>query len=354
MKICLLRWIGRLLCLALCTFGSASALAQVYYHTNLGGAVVTRPEVVSSGNGATVFGRGTDDSLWYRDWNAATGAWSAWSSLAGKMKYHPSAVSYVVNGQNVTSVFVTGQYDEVWYRTRNAATWGAWTNLSGQGEVFLTAPAAAALPDGRMIVCGKGATFRLYCKIWNGTQWSGWQDLGGSVGSRIDAVGWDSSKFAVFTTWATYRVWDQSSGWSDWLSTGAVGTNNAFAVTSSAPGRIDVVATVGTIGDPGPAYYRWFDGYSWQGYGLSGSGSEVAIAAAGAGRLSIVVWSNSLWHRRFDGMTWLPWQELLPRQVNGAPAVAALNDGRTHIVTEGPRDTINNQILYPVWNYYFP
>lgn len=352
-------WIGRvLLSIIMVACGTEEAAAQLYHWTNLSGAVYSRPEIVAVGNdAATVFGRGTDGALWYRDWNGASNTWSAWTSLAGQMKHNPAAVSSVVNGQNVTTVFVTGQFDEVWSRTRTGSSWGPWQNLSAQGQVFLTPPGAAALPDGRIAVCGKGATFRIYCKIWNGAQWSGWHDLAGGAGSKVEVVGWDTSKFAVFTSWRTYQVWDAATGWSGWLSTGAVGDNNSFAVTSTAPGRIDVVATLGESGTAGPVHYRWFDGLSWQGFGIGGSGVHSDITSAGAGRFSIFVQSEEagnadfpLWHRRFDGTTWLPWQELLPRQTNGAPSAAALNDGRTHVVVQGPSCCD----LRPVYNYYFP
>jgi hypothetical protein len=344
--------------LVLSTSLSSATTAQDYAFIDLGGAIYGRPEALVTGtNRVTMFGRGTNDALWYRDWDGNTGQWAAWTSLGGIMKYNPAAVSYFVDGQAITRVFVTGKYNELWYRQRNDSAWGPWQNLSGKNEVLLTPPGAGVTSNGKIAVCGKGSTYRVYCKIWNGSQWSSWYDLGGGAVNKIEVVAWDTGKLAVFTSWSSYRVWSEASGWSDWLSTGANAADSSFAVASSAPGRIDVVATVGDFGDPRPVFYRWFDGNTWQGYGIGEAGEELDIVAAGAGRFSIFLQTNEstdhdfpVRHRRFDGVNWLPWQELQPNNTNGTPAAAAFSDGRTHAFVQGPA----HNSLYPVYSFYFP
>lgn len=60
---------------------------------NLGGILASNPDSTSLGpDSVIVFGRGTDDNLWYKNWDGTS--WSNWDNLGGILRSRPEAVSW--------------------------------------------------------------------------------------------------------------------------------------------------------------------------------------------------------------------------------------------------------------------
>ncbi len=62
-----------------------------------------------SGSPIAVFGRGTDNVLWWQYGNG-TGKWSGWQQIGGEMKYSPSCATF----QNAIHCFVVGSDNALW------------------------------------------------------------------------------------------------------------------------------------------------------------------------------------------------------------------------------------------------
>jgi hypothetical protein len=70
----------------------------------------------------------------------------------------------------------------VWHRPRLENMWGPWTDLGRPNGVEIIAPAAAVAPGpNELHVAVLGLDDRLYYQSFNGTTWSGWNDIGGDV-----------------------------------------------------------------------------------------------------------------------------------------------------------------------------
>src|SRR5271166_244841 len=105
----------------------------------LGGQLISGPAlaVVPSGVLATgpvlaVFGRGTDNALWWRHQTTAGSAnWTSWRSLGGTISSKPAVV---INGTlqfGALNVVAAGTTGRIWYRAYGSGGWHAWTALGG-------------------------------------------------------------------------------------------------------------------------------------------------------------------------------------------------------------------------------
>ena len=90
----------------------------------LGGQLVSGPAlavvpagVLSTGQVLAVFGRGTDNALWWRhQTTAGSGSWTGWQSLGGNITSKPAVV---INGSNqfgALNVVAAGTTGRIWYR----------------------------------------------------------------------------------------------------------------------------------------------------------------------------------------------------------------------------------------------
>jgi hypothetical protein len=106
---------------------------------NLGGRLLGGPAAVwippgqlfSAGTYA-VFGRGTDNALWWT-YQTASG-WSKWASLGGTLTSRPAASARPLdNSSSLVFVYARGADGALWMRTLHAArTWERWVNVGGR------------------------------------------------------------------------------------------------------------------------------------------------------------------------------------------------------------------------------
>ena len=156
----------------------SDALAATPSVTALGGHIVGGPAVTFEAGSFSllaVFGRGTDNSLWW-DHQTGTGTWSGWQSLGGQLTSKPAAA--VDNSSGTLTVAARGVGGEVWQRSLTSSGWGAWTDEQGL-LLAGTAPAVAYDPSGHLLVVAVGVGHDVYLKP-EGTEF-GFNPLGGKT-----------------------------------------------------------------------------------------------------------------------------------------------------------------------------
>jgi hypothetical protein len=93
--------------------------------TGLGGRLIGGPAVAQTAAGLAVFGRGTDNALWYEPSILPIGNAGGWTSLGGRLASGPAAAT-APGGK--TYVFVLGTGNLPWMRSGIWPSLGAWTS----------------------------------------------------------------------------------------------------------------------------------------------------------------------------------------------------------------------------------
>ena len=85
--------------------------------------------------------------------------------------------------------------------------WHGWEDLGG---VIVGAPTVASWSANRLDCFVRGTNNRMYHKWWNGSSWSGWENLGGVIVGSPAAVSWGPNRidcFAPGTNNHMYHKW---------------------------------------------------------------------------------------------------------------------------------------------------
>ena len=269
---------------------------------SLSGYLTASPGAVSSADGRIdVFGRGSDNSLWWRHYN--NNAWSSWESLSGQLATTTGpAVSSQAAGK--LDVFVIGSGDNaLWHRSYNNNAWSSWESLGG----YLTAsPGAVSSADGRIDVFGRGSDNALWHRSYNNSAWSSWESLSGQLATTTGpAVSSQAAgRLDVFVIGSgDHALWHRSynnNAWSSWEFLGGYLTSSPAAV-SWADGRIDVFAR----GSDNALWHRSYNNSAWSSWeSLSGQLAPTtgpASSSQAAGHLDVFVIGSdqALWHRTY-------------------------------------------------------
>jgi 5-hydroxyisourate hydrolase-like protein (transthyretin family) len=146
--------------------------------TSLGGVLAANsgPAATSSGSVTYVFAHGTDNAVWYKDWNGT--AWSSWHSLGGVLATG-SAPAATSPSTGVIDVFAQGTTAAVYERTttNGGTTWSGWTSQGGilmSSPPVMTSPAATS-ESGQVYIAALGINNNLWWK----TTTSSWRPVGG-------------------------------------------------------------------------------------------------------------------------------------------------------------------------------
>ena len=228
----------------------------------------------------------------------------------------------------------------------------SWRPLGGS---LRSGPAAASWASDRMdVFAADAATGALVRRSWDGTQWSGYENLGGGIGSGTGpaAVSWETNRIDVFIAGTDAQLWHRSwggSSWSGWEPLGGVLSSSPTA-TSWPDGRLDVFGR----GTDAQLWHRSWDGSSWSGWEPLGGVLTAAPGATswGPGRVDVFVRGsgNSLWHKWYAG-GWSGWQSL-GGVLGSAPSASSWGVDRIDLVALAPNGTPGHLFWASQWSWW--
>jgi len=220
-------------------------------------AVVTPAGVLRPTSALAVFGRGTDNALWWR--HQTLSGWSPWTSLGGIITAGPAAASNS-NGQfGQLAVFARGTDGAIWLRSFVAGSWTPWHILPGGfsdptlvGKLLPgTGPASAYDAGGNQLLTAVGAQRGTY--LLGNVDGFGFAGL--TLGGRTTtnpAVTVAADQAAVFVRGTDNALWYKSgpnplqsvASFGPWRSLGGRLTSGVTATT--VPGGNTYVFVLGT------------------------------------------------------------------------------------------------------------
>jgi hypothetical protein len=156
-----------------------AALVVSYVAMGSGGPVAAAPPDVF------VFGRGTDDAIWYRA--RQDGAWRPWQSIGGIAAEAPAAVAYPDGG---VGVFVRGRDGALWQNeSLDGVSWRGWTSLGGQASGTAVAARDRFGPPGAsdVYLVTRGADRRAWIRRF-GSDTATWTAWAGPFGDPADGA----------------------------------------------------------------------------------------------------------------------------------------------------------------------
>lgn len=268
------------------------------------------------------FVRGTDNQLWQKYYDLATGWYPSFLPLGGAMTSDPAAVSW---GVNRVDVFYKGSTNQLAHKFWTGT---AWSGVESLGVTLAGKPAASSRGNGQLDVFIRGTDNGLYHKWYVNNAWNpsvtGFETLGGTMASDPCSVSWAGDRIDVFyrgTDGALKHKFWTPAGWSsvESLAGGLVG---APAVCSMANGRLDVFCR----GTDNALWHKYCINPNWTGWESLGGAltSDPACVAPIVNRCDVFMrgTDNAMWHNWWDGVTWHA-NESLGGALVGAPAVSS-------------------------------
>ena len=165
---------------------------------------------------------------------------SPWSSIGGQLA---SGTGPAVSTQNANSldVFAIGTDNALWHKSMDGSAWSAWGSLGG---TLTSSPAATSPASGVIDVFGRGGNGALYSKQYSGSAWGGWKKIGGQLASGTGPAvcAQNANSLDVFVQGTDHALWYthwDGTKWSAWKSLGGNLTSSP-AATSPGNGMIDV------------------------------------------------------------------------------------------------------------------
>ncbi len=232
------------------------------------GRLVGGPAPISTGSTEIVFGRGTDNRLWYSQIGARS--WGPWRPLGGELTSKPGAA---LLGGGAYTVFVRGTDGAVWQRTHSGTGWSSWQHVGGQ-VLSGTGPTAAYLTGtGHIYVGVVGTDRQMYLKVANRT--TGFFSIGGRTTASPALTAISPSTLVAFSRGTNgagyYNKVTEAEGLTGWLSIGGRLTSGLGAGAGMVAGK-PTTYTFG-LGTDNQVYYNVG---TWASYPPSFSGWTIA------------------------------------------------------------------------------
>jgi hypothetical protein len=256
----------------------------------------------------------------------------SWSSLGGSLGSGPGVASWASNRMDTFAA--DGNTGALLHKWSDRGQWSGYENLGGT-LASGSNPAAVSWGPNRIDVFIRGIDNQLWHRWWNGSTWSGWEQQGGTLTSSPTVASWSANRLDVFIRGADLAIWHKwwnGAGWSGWQSLGGVG-GSAPAATSWGPNRIDVFMR----GTDNALWHLWWDGTGWFGWQWLGGALTSAPAASswGTGRIDLVVLlANGSPNHLSWWSGWSPWSPLGGTGV-GDPAVVDTSYGTIDAFVRG-------------------
>ncbi len=209
--------------------------------------------------------------------------------------------------------------------------WHGWEDLGG---IITSRPQAVSWAANRIDVVARGTDSAVWHRWWDGSAWRGWESLGGFIHGAPAICSWASGRLDIFAVGGDHKLYHKwfQGGWSGWESLGGFLTSEPCAV-SWGNNRIDVFAR----GGDNAMWHLWWDG-AWHGWESLGGGlsSAPAVSSWAPGRLDTFVrgLDSQLWHKWWDGSAWRGW-ESLGGVLTDAPAAESWGPNRIDVFYPG-------------------
>jgi hypothetical protein len=307
---------------------------------NLGGTLTAAPAISSWDHSRLdLFVRGANNHMFHR-WGDGF-HWSGWEDLGGP-RAQPIVVENIAvsgtTGLAGVGVGVVDAADVAGVGTSAVIVGGGGT--TGFPEEITSAPAAVSWGFNRIDTFARGGNGHMWHKWWNGSIWSGWEDLAGDLTSAVGVASWSANRLDCFARGPGDHMWHKwwdGSAWSGWEDLGGL-CSSAPAAVSWGPGRIDCFVR----GYDNKMWHKWFDGAwsDWEDLGAE-LASAPAVAARGPNRLDCFVQGtdNQLWRKSFTGSVWTEW-EALGGTITEAPAAVARGLKRIDCLVRGAENNL--------------
>ena len=223
--------------------------------TGLGGRLIGGPAVAQTAAGLAVFGRGTDNALWWTHQRTG-GKWSSWQSLGGVITSQPG-VTGPTAGSGPVMALARGTDGALWFRVQGSGGWSAWKSFGGK-LLPGTGPAAVDTHDGNFAVAVTGTDHHVWLFGPMGMQTYGFLNFGGRTSSTpgITTLPGMAPQVMVFARGTDNALWYKKSilpigNSGGWASLGAGLTTAPAAAT--VPGGKMYVFVLGVDNLP----YMW-------------------------------------------------------------------------------------------------
>jgi hypothetical protein len=132
--------------------------------------------------------------------------------------------------------------------------WHGWEDLGG---IITSRPQAVSWAANRIDVVARGTDSAVWHRWWDGTAWRGWDSLSGVLTDAPDAESWGPNRIDVFCPGQNYHMWHKwwdGAHWSGEEDLGGV-LSSGVGTSSWAANRIDTFV----MGTDSHMYHKWFD-----------------------------------------------------------------------------------------------
>ena len=204
-----------------------------------------------------------------------------------------------------------------------------WFGFENLGGTVTSRPNAVSWGANRIDVVARGQDSAVYHRWWDGAHWNGWESLGGSIQGAPSICSWASGRldiFALGTNHHLFHKWYQG-GWSNWEDLGGLLSSEPACVSWGA-NRIDIFAR----GMNSSMWHYWWDG-AWHGWEDLGGiiNTAPAVSSWASGRLDCFArgLNNHLFHKWFQN-TWSAWEDL-GSDIYGSPAAVSWGTNRIDV-----------------------
>jgi hypothetical protein len=233
-------------------------------------------------------------------------------------------------GHSRLDSFIRGTDGGIYQWAYNGSQWVGWNSLGGyvHGNAEVV-----SLGSGRYDVFVRGSDRALWhCSTTDGSTWSAWESLGGDFGAHISAVATEAGLIHVFGKsnvtgevlhkWYAGGVWGPSQTGFENLGAKVVGPIEAVATGN----QLFLFALLGTDRS---AWWNRYDGSQWSGWATLGGTflGRFSAAALGNGKIGLVGkgWSGAVLHKTWSGSSWNSWSKvsLDAQQIVGNPAIVS-------------------------------
>jgi hypothetical protein len=200
------------------------------------------------------------------------------------------------------------------------------TAVPARADVVDDSPAIAAQGAGDMRAFIRGSDGALWTRSWNGTTWTGWSSLGGTLTSGPSASARPGGIYDVVvrgTENAYYhRAFTPAGGWTEWAALGGTFSSAPGVSYRQGTGQIDVTG----VGVDSQLYFMSYEpGTGWAGWSPLGGGLVGKPSVISPGAQQIEIYARGTDTQLYEKY-WTPatgWGAYLPLGGGLSPGVAA-------------------------------